>query len=71
MLGGEHLKTLEVWGEGHNNGLFSLNVISALIHKLLQNRTCYVCGVLVANVDSGVLVGTFLLGSVRFLYRMF
>lgn len=56
VLGRERLKIFGVWGEGHDNGLFSLNVISALIHKLpkstlWKNSTCYVCFVLAENVD--------------------
>lgn len=55
VLGGEYLKILEVWGEGHCDGLFSLSRVSASTHKLRmptlwKNTTRYVCFVLVENV---------------------
>lgn len=37
MLGGEHLKTLEVLGEVRNNCLFPLCVIFDLVDKLLKS----------------------------------
>lgn len=55
LLGGEHLKILEVLSEVHNNCLFPLCVISDLVDKLLkyfvENGTWCVCFVLVENVD--------------------
>lgn len=37
MLGGEHLKILEVWGEVRSNCLVPLCVISDLVDKLLKS----------------------------------